>query len=193
MCYADGVPDLQRRRLLCIREDHTRSDREPQNSIVSIALDNDSGPTCGDILVSGNDFYASPRPSPDGRQLAWLTWNHSNMPWDGTELWIADLEQDGSVRMPRCVAGGTGVSVFQPEWSPDGRLYFVSDQSGWWDDSRSARLTVFHPDSSVERHKNHCPKPGFRRTWDPNRCRAPCSRWRCGALGRNGCDLHECK
>ncbi len=132
MCYADGITDHRHRRLLCIREDHTRSDREPHNSIVSIALDNGSGNTSGDILVSGNDFYASPRLSPDGQRLAWLTWNHPNMPWDGTELWVADLGQDGSIRTPRCVAGGTDVSIFQPEWSPDGRLHFVSDQSGWW-------------------------------------------------------------
>ena len=132
MCYADGIMDLRHRRLLCIREDHTLSDQEPQNSIVSIPLDNNSGHTCGGILVSGNDFYASPRLSPDGQQLAWLAWNHPNMPWDGTVLWVADLGQDGSIETPRCVAGGTDVSIFQPEWSPDGRLHFVSDQSGWW-------------------------------------------------------------
>ena len=132
MCYADGIIDHRRRRLLCIREDHTLSDQEPQNSIVSIPLDNNSGHTCGAILVSGNDFYASPRLSPDGQQLAWLTWNHPNMPWDGTELWVADLGQDGAIRIPRCVVGGTDVSIFQPEWSPDGCLHFVSDQSGWW-------------------------------------------------------------
>ena len=98
MCYADGITDHRHRRLLCIREDHTRSDREPHNSIVSIALDNGSGNTSGDILVSGNDFYASPRLSPDGQRLAWLTWNHPNMPWDGTELWVANLGQDGSIQ-----------------------------------------------------------------------------------------------
>lgn len=147
MCYADGISDLRRRRLLCIREDHTLSDQEPQNSIVSIALKNDSGHTCGDILVSGNDFYASPRLSPDGQRLAWLTWNHPNMPWDGTELWVADLGQDGALRMPRCVAGGTDVSIFQPEWSPDGRLHFVSDQSGWWNLYRmdNEHVTALYP------------------------------------------------
>ncbi len=147
MCYADGVPDLRRRRLLCIREDHTHSDREPHNAIVSIALDNDSDLTCGDILVSGHDFYASPRLSPDGRQLAWLAWNHPNMPWDGTELWVADLGEDGSIRRPRCVAGGTDVSIFQPEWSPDGRLHFVSDQSGWWNLCRldNERVAALYP------------------------------------------------
>ena len=147
MCYADGVPDLRRRRLLCIREDHTHSDREPHNAIVSIALDNDSDLTCGDILVSGHDFYASPRLSPDGRQLAWLAWNHPNMPWDGTELWVADLGEDGSIRRPRCVAGEADVSIFQPEWSPDGRLHFVSDQSGWWNLYRleNGRAAALYP------------------------------------------------
>ena len=147
MCYTDGVPDLQRRRLLCIREDHTHSDREPHNAIVSIALDNGSDLTCGDILISGHDFYASPRLSPDGQQLAWLAWNHPNMPWDGTELWIADLGEDGSIRTSRCVAGRTDVSIFQPEWSPDGRLHFVSDQSGWWNLYRldNGRVAALYP------------------------------------------------
>ena len=147
MCYADGTPDLRRRRLLCIREDHTHSDRDPRNAIVSIALDNDPGNTCGDVLVSGHDFYASPRLSPDGQQLAWLAWNHPNMPWDGTELRVADLGEDGSIRTSRCVAGGTDVSIFQPEWSPDGRLHFVSDQSGWWNLYRldNGRVACLYP------------------------------------------------
>lgn len=130
--YADGLIDTRRNRLICIREDHTRSDDEPRNTIVGLPLDGQAGEASGDILVAGNDFYASPRLSPDGRQLAWLTWNHPNMPWDGTELWVADLAPDGALLSPRCVAGGVAVSIFQPEWSPDGRLHFVSDQSGWW-------------------------------------------------------------
>ncbi len=132
MRYADGFHDHGRNRLVCIREDHTQAGREPANAIVGIPLDGDPRDTSGDILVSGNDFYASPRLRPDGRQLAWLTWNHPNMPWDGTELWVADLHPDGSLQAPRHVAGGADVSVFQPEWSPDGQLHFVSDQSGWW-------------------------------------------------------------
>ena len=135
MLYADGCKDRLRNRLLCIREDHTmigQAGREPLNTIVSIPLDGDPRDTSGDILVSGNDFYASPRLRADGQQLAWLTWNHPNMPWDGTELWVADLRPDGSLHAPRQVAGGSDVSVCQPEWSPDGRLHFVSDHSGWW-------------------------------------------------------------
>ena len=132
MFYADGCKDRKRHRLLCIREDHTQADREPRNTIVSIPLDGGPHDTCGDILVSGNDFYAAPRVRADGQQLAWLTWNHPNMPWDGTELWVADLHPDGALHAPRQVAGGPDVSVCQPAWSPDGRLHFVSDHSGWW-------------------------------------------------------------
>jgi dipeptidyl aminopeptidase/acylaminoacyl peptidase len=83
-------------------------------------------------MASGHDFFSSPRVSPDGRRLAWLVWDHPRMPWDGTELWVAVIEDDGSLAAPTLVAGGPEESVCQPEWSPDGRLYFVSDRSGWW-------------------------------------------------------------
>ncbi len=132
MRYADGRIDRPRRRLLCVREDHTAPGREPRNTIVGLPLDGGPRNTSGEILISGNDFYAAPRLRADGRQLAWLTWNHPNMPWDGTELWVAGLDADGALHTPRQVAGGPDVSVCQPEWAPDGRLHFVSDQSGWW-------------------------------------------------------------
>lgn len=128
--YADAVIDTRRNRLICVREDHTVSGREAVNTIVSIKLDGD--PDGGTVLVSGNDFYASPRLSPDGSRLAWLTWNHPNMPWDGTELWVAQIAQDGSVKDAQKIAGGPTESVFQPEWAPDGTLCFVSDRTGWW-------------------------------------------------------------
>jgi prolyl oligopeptidase PreP (S9A serine peptidase family) len=83
------------------------------------------------VLVSGCDFYSSPRLSPDGGTLAWLLWNHANMPWDGTELWIGELRGDG-VEGARQVAGGPEESIFQPEWSPGGDLHFASDRTGWW-------------------------------------------------------------
>jgi len=126
--YADFSVDVRRSRIVCVREDHTRTG-EPVNSIVSIDLDGIRGPR---IVVTGNDFYASPRLSPDSTKLAWLTWKHPNMPWDGTELWAGNVERDGSIRMARKVAGGISESVFQPEWSSDGTLYFVSDRTGWW-------------------------------------------------------------
>ncbi|MFL7792877.1 MAG: prolyl oligopeptidase family serine peptidase, partial [Anaerolineae bacterium] len=128
--YADGISDWQhgRARIICVREDHTESGREAVNTIASIDLE--SGDS--QVLVSGHDFYASPRLSPDGTQLAWLAWNHPNMPWDGTELWIGELQSGGTLDYTRRVAGGVDESIFQPEWSPDGRLYFVSDKTGWW-------------------------------------------------------------
>ena len=126
--YADGMIDARRSRLICVREDH-RGDGEPLNTV--IALDLDAGGE-GDVLVSGSDFYAYPAVSPDGTALAWLSWNHPNMPWDETELWTADILADGSLGAPKKLAGARGESIFQPEWSPDGALHFVSDRTGWW-------------------------------------------------------------
>ena len=83
-------------------------------------------------IAGGHDFYAAPRLSPDGRRLAWLCWDHPQMPWDGTELWVADLTAAGGLAAERRVAGGPSESVLQPDWSPSGRLHFVSDRSGWW-------------------------------------------------------------
>jgi dipeptidyl aminopeptidase/acylaminoacyl peptidase len=127
--YADGVIDRRRNRIICVREDHTGSDREAINALVSLALDGTGQMT---VLVSGNDFYAYPRLSPDETRLAWLTWNHPNMPWDGCELWLAELNEDGSLGRAEQIAGGVEESIFQPAWSPDGILYFVSDRTGWW-------------------------------------------------------------
>jgi dipeptidyl aminopeptidase/acylaminoacyl peptidase len=127
--YADGVIVRSRGRMICVREDHTDPGREAVNSIVGLDLESGDG---GQVLVSGNDFYSSPRLSPDGSRLSWLTWNHPNMPWDGTELWVGELGADGSLGRTEHVAGGESESIFQPEWSPDGVLYFVSDRTGWW-------------------------------------------------------------
>jgi len=132
--YADMVVDSTRNRLIAVREDHRQAGHEAQNSIVAVSV-KDGAET---VLVSGNDFYSSPRVSPDGAQLAWLTWNHPNMPWDGSELWTGDIAADGAVINPRLMAGGLRESIFQPEWSPDGVLHFVSDRSGWWNIYRAS-------------------------------------------------------
>ena len=112
-CYADFRMDAHRSRLIGVRE------HEGQNAIVAIP---------GAALVEGADFYSDPIVSPDGKFLAWLQWNHPNMPWDGTELWVAVFNPDGSVGSRERVAGGREESIFQPEWSPDSALYFVSDR-----------------------------------------------------------------
>ncbi|HKR59886.1 MAG TPA: S9 family peptidase [Pyrinomonadaceae bacterium] len=130
MRYAEPLVDSVRKRIICVREDHSSKDREAVNSLVSLRTDRNDD--CGQVLISGNDFYSSPRLSPDGNSLVWLTWNHPNMPWDGTELWQAHVEPDGSLSGATMIAGGMSESIFQPQWSPDGRIYFVSDRGGWW-------------------------------------------------------------
>jgi dipeptidyl aminopeptidase/acylaminoacyl peptidase len=125
--YADMTVDAGRERLIAVREDHTAGGG-PVNEVVGIGLA-DGAET---VLVSGNDFYSSPRLSPDGRRLAWITWNHPNMPWDGTEVWTAGLGEDGAPVGAERLEGGPDESVIQPEWSPDGTLHFVSDRTGWW-------------------------------------------------------------
>jgi dipeptidyl aminopeptidase/acylaminoacyl peptidase len=130
MRYAEPLFDSSRKRLVCVREDHSQPETEAVNSIIS--LDPDDVDQIQKVLASRNDFYSSPKLSPDGNQLAWLTWNHPNMPWEGSELWVADLSPEGDVVASRRVAGGKHESIFQPEWSPDGVLYFASDRNGWW-------------------------------------------------------------
>ena len=131
--YADFAFDGPRERLIAVCEDHSENDREPTNSIVALSLQEGVIGSDGEVvLVNGHDFYATPRVSPDGRQLSWLAWNHPNMPWDGTELWLATLQPDGGIANARAVAGGDQESIFQPSWSPANQLTFVSDKTGWW-------------------------------------------------------------
>jgi len=155
--YGDPIITHGGSRVICVREDYslaadktsTGGRGEPVDAIVSVNLggdsslpmvaQNDSTSVAQDdtslglqVLVQGNDFYGAPRLSPDGRSLAWLAWNHPNMPWDGAELWLGEILADGAIGNRCLVAGGPDESVFQPEWSPDGMLYFVSDRSGWW-------------------------------------------------------------
>jgi dipeptidyl aminopeptidase/acylaminoacyl peptidase len=126
--YADGVMDHRRNRMICVCQDHTRNNKEPENYLAAVSLDG-----TGNLrrLVSGNDFYSSPRIDPDGSLLAWLTWNHPNMPWDYTELWVGEIGGDGSIGNRTRIAGGQDESVCQPLYSPDGTLCFISERTGW--------------------------------------------------------------
>lgn len=127
--YADGVFDSQRNRIVCVRELHPeRGKREAVNSIVAIDLKTGNQ----SMLLSGNDFYAFPRASSDGKKLAWITWNFPNMPFDGSELWIGEFDADGIVVNKSKLAGGLDESVTQPVWSDSGELFFISDRTGWW-------------------------------------------------------------
>lgn len=127
--YADFCLDVKRNRLIVVKEDHSMEGAEPLNSLDFVSLNGESE---AEMLLAGSDFFSSPRISPDGRLLAWITWNHPNMPWDETKLWTGNLGNDGSLSNVQQVAGGKGESVLQPEWGPDGALYFVSDRNGWW-------------------------------------------------------------
>jgi hypothetical protein len=114
--------------LVCVRERHEPEDHV-LNELVVVPIDGSAPPR---IVASGRDFYSFPRPDLIGKRLAFTCWDHPQMPWDGTELWLADLNRDGSLAGERRVAGGPTESLFQPEWSPDGQLYVMSDRTGWW-------------------------------------------------------------
>jgi len=126
--YADGRVTPDGRLLVCVHERH-EADGSVVNELVALTTDGSAPPR---TIATGHDFYAAPRISPDGRRLAWLCWDHPLMPWDGTELWTAALAPDGTLSGERLVAGGPRESVLQPAWSPDGRLHYASDRSGWW-------------------------------------------------------------
>lgn len=134
--FADYAPDLRRNRLLVVMEDHRRPGREPANVIAAVALEGGEP----QVLVSGHDFYGSPRLSPDGRHLAYLAWDHPNMPWDGCALMLADLDETGLIGRTRRVAGGADSCIFQPQWSPGGKLFFISEESGFWQPAMVADL-----------------------------------------------------
>lgn len=126
--YADLLLDEKRGALIAVCEDHGVDAHEPENTLIEI----DIAIGTEKVLQRGADFYSSPRLSPDGGRLAWLCWRHPNMPWDSTELWLSARDADGSLANAIRVAGGEDESIFQPEWSPGGELFFVSDRSGWW-------------------------------------------------------------
>src|SRR4029077_19169964 len=98
-----------RRRFLAVREDHSGAG-QPQAAIVAVPLDGDGPPT---VLVTGPDFRAAPRPSPDGSQLAWLEWDHPDMPWDATRLRVAPILDDGRLGPSELEAGGPEESIDQ--------------------------------------------------------------------------------
>ncbi|MFN2216504.1 MAG: prolyl oligopeptidase family serine peptidase [Anaerolineales bacterium] len=137
--YADLIVDISRQRLICVCEDHEMDVGIIRNSIISISLEEDHQIT---ELVAGHDFFSNPRISPDGNKLSWLSWDNPNLPWDGSDLWVGSFDQNGRVRNTRHVAGGSNVSIFQPEWSPGGVLHFISDQNGWWNPFKVQNGTI---------------------------------------------------
>ena len=136
--YADGRPTADGRWWVCVRERHTDGGAEPVNELVGVELRPTGPPREPIVLATGNDFVAAPRLSRDGRVVAFLRWNHPDMPWDGTELCVAaiddgpDRQEDLSAGPAVVVAGGRDESITQPEWATDGSLVFVSDRTNWW-------------------------------------------------------------
>ncbi len=139
--YADGIFDKHRNHLIYVREEHVKNKKEPINSIISINLKNNLHEK---VIISGNDFYSSPKLSPNNHQLSWISWNHPNMLWDNTEFWVANLDSDGSLVDKTLNSGGKNESVLQPTWSPQGKLYFISDKNGWWN------IYSLNKDGSIE-------------------------------------------
>jgi dipeptidyl aminopeptidase/acylaminoacyl peptidase len=130
--YADPVAAPDGRSFYCVREDHTRQG-EPANAVVRVDIDQDGARVGEHVLFDAADFVAYPRPSPDGRKLALIAWDHPHRPWDSTRLLVADIDPgDGTLSDIITAAGGTGESVLEPQWDTDGTLYFVSDRSDWW-------------------------------------------------------------
>ena len=145
--YADGRITPDAGWLICVRERHPDPD-DPSgvtNELVVIPPEGSAEPL---IIRSGRDFYSSPRISPDGSMLCWLEWDLPWMPWDGCEVYVADLADDATLQNVRQVAGRAGEeSIFQPAWSPAGDLHFVSDRTGWWNlyRGRDGQVEALHP------------------------------------------------
>ena len=129
--FADGCVTADGALWIGVRERHEgETPQEVVNELVTLPTD---GSGEARVIAGGRDFYASPRISPDGTKLCFLAWDLPWMPWDGCELFVADLAPDGALGEPRHVAGEDGrESIWQPEWSPEGDLVFASDRSGWW-------------------------------------------------------------
>ena len=144
--YADGRITPDGRWYICVRESHTGGGSEPANELVAVAMD---GSGRVEVLVSGPDFVSNPRVSSDGQHLVWIQWDHPDLPWDDTTLWVGDLSPAGRLTGPRRVARPAGVdggdsneSFFQPEWRTDGVLHVVTDRDGWWH--------LYRPDPSTD-------------------------------------------
>jgi dipeptidyl aminopeptidase/acylaminoacyl peptidase len=131
--YADLTPSPDGREIWCVRESHA-ADGTVSRDIVAVPAEGQAGEdhSAVRILAAGSHFLAYPTASPDGRRLAWIAWNHPQMPWDGTELRVADLSPDGSFGDARILMGSTSESVLQPSWVDDSTLTVVSDRTGWW-------------------------------------------------------------
>tara|TARA_B100000579_G_scaffold86857_4_gene68197 strand:+ start:42531 stop:44465 length:1935 start_codon:yes stop_codon:yes gene_type:complete len=124
--YSDLTLSIDEEWLFCVRETHFKKE-EAKNELVAISTTENSQI----VLCTGRDFYSSPRINPTNKEICWLEWDHPNMPWDGTELFIANFDLDGLSEI-KFIDGSKNISIIQPEWSDSGELIYISDESGWW-------------------------------------------------------------
>ena len=129
--YADFEVSVDGASLYCVGQ-NVESNEEDDGPVITLMRVDVRGVNPPSVVASGHDFYTHPRISPDGSRIAWLTWDHPGMPWDGTELHVAVITSDGTLTNEQVVMGGPKEAVFQPEWRQDGTLHAVSDRSGWW-------------------------------------------------------------
>lgn len=142
--YSDCAIDAPNRALICVREDHTdatkKANGEERNEIVRLAVpsadalaahDAEALDAAGRVLFTGTDFVAYPRLSADGARLAFITWNHPDMPWDRTALQVAAVQADGTLGEAQRISSGD-TAALEPQWAADGTLYFIDEPSGWW-------------------------------------------------------------
>ncbi|HTC70615.1 MAG TPA: S9 family peptidase, partial [Acidothermaceae bacterium] len=132
--YADPTMSPDGKEVWCVREEYTGTGpSDVTRAIVGVPLDGSAADDAAKvrIIVSGSQFLAYPTPSPDGGQLAWIAWNHPDMPWDSTQLRVGAIEA-GTVQSWRTVLGGEHESVLEPWWADSAHLFAISDRSGWW-------------------------------------------------------------
>ncbi|WP_251359299.1 S9 family peptidase [Kangiella sp. TOML190] len=150
--YGDGDISPNKQFTVCVRERHQQGGTafDVINELVLIDLAQKEGDANVQVIASGQDFYSNPRVAPDGNSICWLSWQHPNMPWDETELWLAEIDDNQQLSNPRKVAAGEQLSVYNPQWSPDGQLYYVADNNGWWHIYRHGEDKPLHEFVEIE-------------------------------------------
>ena len=143
--YADFHADPKHEFLYCIRKDDSKKEHFPPTEVVRISIKEKRV----EVLFTGSDFYSNPTVSSDGKKIAWLQWNHPNMPWDANELWTADICQDGSIQNKEKISGDKPEAFYQPNWNEENQLFVCSDRTGFWNIYKvlnNKLLTVFKKD-----------------------------------------------
>ncbi|WP_336115534.1 prolyl oligopeptidase family serine peptidase [Streptomyces sp. PTD9-10] len=134
--WAQPQVDLARGEVWCVLEEFTGDGPDDVRRVLAaVPLDGSAAEdraAVRELTDGGHRFVTGPRLSPDGRRAAWLAWDHPRMPWDGTELLVGEVGDDGTLHTVRTVAGGPQEAVAQVEWDRDGRLLYASDRGGWW-------------------------------------------------------------